>query len=276
MTDFNRHHAGEHTVMPNWLLNDYSDTHEHLQSEMKKNPSQKPLCYDRSTFVDGSLCLFFSADGKFQPMPWDFYLQCYFVWLPHLLVSKITCLACGLACKKTNTGGTVYLRNHGWPKASRWVVDLKQCLFIIGYCYSCGNDLCKKTYQSWSPAILTTLPCALAAQFTHYHSGLTDHVVAVPFANMIHTNHICYYKQLHLQDLKMIYACLHSPFSFMVKYEPFGLFGDWDGYAGFTPSPKYFCQLYVNLLTVHAPEIEQYTAIYLQGFWILITALRYL
>jgi hypothetical protein len=124
--------------------------------------------------------------------------------------------------------------------------------------------------------LLAILPHSLSMQFTHhltYCCGLTDCVVAlmyafflhgigpVPFANMIHTMHIHHYEKLHLQYREMICVQLKSTIMAMIgKLKPSSLSADQDGYAGFTPSAKYFWDFYVNFISSHASEIDQYTA----------------
>lgn len=262
----------QRSATPQWLAQDYADTRERLAAEMKKNASKKPTCYERGSFVDGCPFPFFTAESKIQCTPRDFYRPSYFVWLPHLLVKRIPCPACKAAQREP----VPLLRCNGWPKRPRRVVDLEDCIFVIGYRYNCTHQDCRKTYQSWSPALLSVLPPAVSAQFTHhltYRSGLTDRLVALmrgcflhgigpgPFANMIRTNHIRRYEQLHLQYLEMVNARLQSSFvNLLAKFAPFGLFDDRDGYAGFIPSANYFRQFYVRFLQSHASEIDQYTS----------------
>ncbi|KAF8633831.1 hypothetical protein AX17_004351 [Amanita inopinata Kibby_2008] len=145
----------------------------------------------------------------------------------------------------------------------------------MGYRYSCGHSECKKTYLSWSPALISALPQSVQLQFpfhlTH-RSGLSDQVVSmlrgdflhgigpVPFANTIRVNHIRRFEKLHLQYLEMIYERAQSGAAqFLPKFEPFGEFGDRDGYAGFVPSPQYFRNFYVRFILSHAQEMDQYT-----------------
>lgn len=265
----------ERSVMPKWLYDDYADTRERLADEIRNNTSKRPTCYERSTFIDGSPSPFFAADHKFQPTPELFYRPHYFVWLPHLLVARIPCPGCTETQQKSPTGGAPLLQARGWVRAPRHVVDLEECVYIIGHRYMCGT--CKKSYQSWSPVLLAALPRSLAMEFpfhlTH-RSGLTDSVVALmrasfqhgigpgPFAEMVRTNHIRHYEKLHLQYLEMVYARLHSATAkFLAKFRPFGLFDDCDGYAGFTPSPHYFRNFYVIYISSHAGEMDQFTAL---------------
>jgi hypothetical protein len=260
--------------MPRWLSSDYADARERLTAKMKKNPSGRPTCYDRHTFIDGTPYHFFVADHKFQPSPEDFYRPRYFVWLPHLFARRIPCPACLKSNRRTSDNDTIYLRQKGWPASPRHVVDLHECIYIIGYRYSCGNKECLKTYQSWSTSLLAALPHSLSANFTFhltYRSGLSDQVVALmqasfqhgigpgPFSEMIRTFHICKHEYLHQQYPEMVYIRLRSPAGRLLgKFQPFSLFNDQDGYAGFTPCANYFRQFYVKYIASHAAEMDQH------------------
>ncbi|TCD61520.1 hypothetical protein EIP91_008291 [Steccherinum ochraceum] len=82
-----------------------------------------------------------------------------------------------------------------------------------------------------------------------------------PFADMIRTNHIRRYEKLHLLYLEFIYRKLHSPFSEKLSgFVPFPTFSDRTGYAGFTPSPNYFRDFYINMTRARATEMDQVTA----------------
>jgi hypothetical protein len=166
-----------------------------------------------------------------------------------------------------------FLTPNGFSKSPRRVVDVDENIYIIGHRYYCR--VCRKSYQSWSPALLAALPPALAMQFTYhltYHSGLTDRVVSlmrgcflqgvgpVPFSKMIQMNHIRHYEQHHLWYLETIYARSFLPLAFMGNFEPFSTFNDRNGYAGYTPSPRYFRDFYVRYVNSYAEEIDQYTA----------------
>jgi hypothetical protein len=258
------------------LKQHYADTRERLTSEMAKNPSRRPTCYDRGTFNDSSSAAFFATARKFQPTPEEFYSPNYFVWLPHLLVSKIPCPSCLAAKRNAEKGGVQYLHAKGWPNTPRRVVDLEECIYVIGYRYACPQTACRKSYLSWSPDFLSSLPRSVSLHFTHhltYRSGLTDRVVSLmrasfqhgigpgPFAEMIRTQHIRRYEQLHLHYLETVYIHLRSSTAhFLLNFKPFGLFDDRDGYAGFTPSPNYFWDFYVNFISSHAAEMDQHMA----------------
>ncbi|TFK55407.1 hypothetical protein OE88DRAFT_1804266 [Heliocybe sulcata] len=264
------------SAMPTWLLQDYADMREKLQAQIRRNPSKRPTCYDHGTFLDGSPYAFFTADRKHQPEPRDFYSPGYFVWLPHLLGPRIPCANCAAAGRRQGDGSPILLRSHGFPKAPRRIVDVDHCIYVIGYRYRCAHAQCKKTFSSWSPGVLTALPRALACQFDFhltYRGGLTDRVVALmrscflhgmgptPFANLIRTHHIRRYEKLHEQYLEAVLARLQTPFTaYLTKFQPFGLFDDRNGYAGFTPSPNYFRQFYIQYIDSHVPEMDQYSA----------------
>lgn len=70
-----------------------------------------------------------------------------------------------------------------------------------------------------------------------------------------------HFEQLHLQYLETILIRAQSATGhFLSKFEPFGLFDNRNGYAGFTPSPTYFRNFYVRFISSHAPEIDQHMA----------------
>jgi hypothetical protein len=48
--------------------------------------------------------------------------------------------------------------------------------------------------------------------------------------------------------------------SLLTLFEPFGLFNDRDGYAGFTPSAHYFREFYVHYISSHASAMDQHMA----------------
>ena len=264
----------ERSAMPNWLKTDYADTRERLVHEIKSNPSRMPTCYERNMFFDGAVSPFFRSHRKFQPTPEDFYLPCYFVWIPHLLAGRIPCPSCCSAGRKSTKGTTIFLQARGWPKAPRRVVDLDRCIFVIGHRYACIHPDCKKTYQSWSPSLLSALPRSVSMHFTHhltYRGGITDNLAALlrdcflhcmgpdPFANMIRTHHIRRYELLKLQYLELIYARLRSSGQLLLaNFQPFSSFDDRDGFAGFSPSANYFRTFYVKFITAHAPVMDQY------------------
>jgi len=231
-----------------WLADNYADIQECFIRGMHVNLSGKPTYYDRKTFVDGCTTSFFAVNEHFAPEPEQFYHSSYFVWLPHLLVGHITCPNCVACSHHDDNGQPIKICSLGWPKAPYCIVDLYWCIYLINYWYYCWH--CRKTYASWSPALLSALPWALRLKFlfhlTH-HGGLLDQVVAllwhsflhgigpVPFANMPRINHICYYEHLQLEYLETVYAQMHSAAArFLPCFWPLvGEFANQDGYAGF-------------------------------------------
>ncbi|KAM6501786.1 hypothetical protein JOM56_001763 [Amanita muscaria] len=264
--------------MPTWLSKNYADLRERLSREMQKNGSKMPTCYDRHTFMDSSPFPYFAAQKTYGLKPESMYQPTYFVWLPHLLTGKtgIPCPNCLAASRKDERGGLIKLHAWSFTKAPRRVVDVDQCLEVVGYRYSCGHQECKKMYTSWSPALLSALPRALALQFPFhltYRGGLSDQVVSMlrssfnhgigplPFANMIRINHIRRYEQLHLQYLELIYARERAPYArYLPQFEPFGEFSDRDGYAGFEMD-QYTSMLSSELLQIdHSFKVLKHVA----------------
>jgi len=161
------------SVMPKWLGQEYADHHERLTAEIRKNASQKPTCYEQGSFISGPSYLFFSAWEKAQPSPGLFYAPRFEVWIPHLIMkSRIPCPSCASASRLGHDGQIIFLCAQGWPKAPRRVVDLNQCIYVIGYRYYCPHQSCKKMYLSWSPALLSALPRAVSMLFTHHQMGM--------------------------------------------------------------------------------------------------------
>lgn len=241
---------------------------------MRKSPRKRPRCYEAGTFVDGSPYPYFAAEYRQRPQPRHLYSPSYFIWLPHVLVNRIPCPACVAAGRCGKNKSPICLRVLGWPKSPCRVVDIEKNIYIVGHRYRCVQDDCKKTYQSWSPSLLRVLPPALALQFTHrltYRGGLTDRVATLmrscfqqgtgptPFAEMLQTFHYRHYDNLHLQYLQMVKIRKESPiFKLMGQLPAFGLFNDRNGYAGFVPSPLYFCMFYERFMDQHAEEMDQH------------------
>ena len=184
---------------------------------MGKNPSCLPFCYDHNMFYEGNENPFLAAWKTFQLSAGVFHQPCFFIWLPHLLVDRIPCPSCCETGQWPAKGPMAYLQRHGFAKQPHQAVDIDQIVYIIGYYYLCGN--CCKSYQSWSPSILSILPPAVAHQFQFhltYHSGLTERLATLlreafwagtglqQFTTMIESFHYCRYDVLQCQFLEMI------------------------------------------------------------------------
>ncbi|KAG6877083.1 hypothetical protein C0992_010900, partial [Termitomyces sp. T32_za158] len=61
------------TSLPAWLKERYADTRERLVSEMAKNTSCQPTCYDRGMFMDEPPSSWFTTAKKVQPSPSDYF-----------------------------------------------------------------------------------------------------------------------------------------------------------------------------------------------------------
>ena len=263
------------TSIPTWLISEYKDICEQLRVEMRTSNSRKPACYDAGQFFLNPKNPFFATANQFQISPTVFYRPRYFIWLPHLFV-KIPCPSCKKAGRTRADGSAPMLYLLGWPRAPRRVVDIEFCIYIFGYRYNCNHGDCKETFQSWSSAILDVLPRPLAAQFTFhltFRCGLTDRLVALlrssfqrglgptPFSEMIRNFHIRYYELLQIQYLEMVKVRYYGSSSmFLAKHVRFSSWNDKNGYAGYTPSGRYFRAFYDNFIEAHACEIDQYTA----------------
>ena len=81
-----------------------------------------------------------------------------------------------------------------------------------------------------------------------------------PFAQILRTNHLRRYEQLHLQYLEFLYTRHSTPLHFTGRFQPFSTYNDQNGYAGYTPLGRYIRDFYVQFMESHAKEIDQYTA----------------
>jgi hypothetical protein len=267
--------SNSRTSIPLWLTEKYKDLLEQLKQEINSNSSRQPSCYDRNQFTITPKNPIFAAAHQVQPSLTLFYEPEWFIWLPHLF-GTIPCPACKASNRQTTNGNTVMLRCHGWPNAPRRVVDIEYTSYIVGYRYQCAQ--CRKTYQSWSPAILRVLTPSLASQFTFqltYRCGITSRLMAylracfqrgvgpTPFAEMIRTFHIRRYEQLASLYYELIALRLNSPLQLwgqLPKHQRFGAWNDRGGYAGYVPSGRYFGGLYNLFIESHSNEIDQHMA----------------
>ncbi|KAK2464000.1 hypothetical protein APHAL10511_003944 [Amanita phalloides] len=258
--------------IPLWLIDNYRDLCERLRTEMKQNASRQPSAYDAGQFMMVPKNPMFAAARTNHLSPRLFYEPHYFLWLPHLF-NRIPCPACKATQRKNDNGSPVMLRLLGWPQAPRRVVDIDLTLYIVGYWYYCGQGDCRKTYQSWSSAIMDVLPPVVAAQFPFcltYRCGVTDRLIALlcssfqyghgprPFAEMIRSFHIRRYEQLMLQYYELVRMRKDSTLSGLLpKHLRFGAWDDRAGYAGYVPSGHYFGALYNLVIENHAKQIDQ-------------------
>lgn len=261
------------STMPTWLHDEYVDARTRLQSEIVK--TGRPVCYENGQFTMTAPPLVFSRVVPYEIEPIDFYRPQFFVWLPHLL-QRIPCPECKDTKRRTKQGQPVMLRVLGWPKQPRRVVDIEHLVFIIGHRYRCAHDECKKTFQSWSPAIMRVLPPPLVTLFPFhltYRCGLMERLVGVlrtsfqrgigpsPFAKYIWTMHIRYYEQLHIAYLETVRQRMQASASGLLPSNcPFPRWNDPSGYAGYVSSHRYFRAFYDSLIELHAAEMDQHMA----------------
>ncbi|KAG2133034.1 hypothetical protein DEU56DRAFT_739210 [Suillus clintonianus] len=261
------------STMPTWLHDEYVDARTRLQSEIAK--TGRPACYEHGQFTMTAPPLVFSRVVPYKIEPIDFYRPHFFVWLPHLL-QRIPCPECKDAKRHTKQGQPVMLRVLGWPKQPRRVVDMEHLVFIIGHRYRCVHDECKKTFQSWSPAIMRVLPPPLVALFPFhltYRCGLAERLIGVlrtsfqggigpsPFSKYIRTMHIRHYEQLHVAYLETVRQRMQASASGLLpSSRPFPRWNDPSGYAGYVPSHRYFRAFYDSLIELHAAEMDQHMA----------------
>ena len=143
-----------HTRLPMWLAENYKATCTMLQEEMGRGSKRQLVCYNNGTFFLPCHNVFFESLKQYQLSPQLFYQPHYFVWIPHLF-QQIPCLACAVAGRKAACDGSiVMLWPHSFPQSPHCVIDIKDHIYIISYCYQCGHKDCRKSYQSWSPLIL--------------------------------------------------------------------------------------------------------------------------
>ncbi|KAJ8582357.1 hypothetical protein M405DRAFT_876164 [Rhizopogon salebrosus TDB-379] len=269
------------STMPLWLDAQYKAVEETLKKEIKQSTRSPPMpkCYEQQRLWVGDaspfLTLLTQQNSAVEPS--IFHRPTFFVWLPHcLLGDRIPCPQCKSTNRVTDQGKPVFLQRLGWIGKPRRVVDVDRNIYIIGYRYACVNLTCRKTYRSWSPAILGVLPTAVAMQFPFqltYRSGLSNSLVSllhssiragigpVPFAQMLQSFHYRRFDELHLQYLELVHDRYKScPKQFWVRKRAFGLFSDRSGYAGFVPSAGYLCRFYDMLIEQWSPEMKQFIA----------------
>lgn len=261
------------STIPTWLADEYADARTRLDTEIAK--AGRPLCYQNGQFMMTAAPLVFARPTPHQIEPIDFYRPRFFVWLPHLF-HRIPCPACNAARRRTASGQPVMLRILSWPKRPRRVVDIEHLVFIIGHRYYCGHGDCKKTYQSWSPAILNSIPAPLASQFSFHlthRCGLSDRMVAIlrasfqrgigphPFAEIVRRMHLRFYELRHLEYLETVRQRAQSTAAgLLARHLPFPRWGDPSGYGGYTPSHRYFRGFYDAMIERHAGDIDQHMA----------------
>lgn len=250
----------------------YRETRERLRTEMATKPSKMPSCYEAGQFSIPPKNPLFTTSAHHQITPKSFFMPEFFVWLPHVLGGKIPCPECKKARRTyAKKGGEVMLQHHSWPKAPRRVVDIDRVIYIIGYRYFCGQ--CKRTYLSWSPAILDVLPPALVAEFRFHltrRSGVTDGLFSLlrlafqrglgptPFAALIRTLHIRRFEKLQVQYYELVNMRIRSSIApLLEKHQRFGAWDDREGYGGYVPSGRYFSNLYNMVIEGHSSEIDQ-------------------
>ncbi|KAG1786521.1 uncharacterized protein HD556DRAFT_1506943 [Suillus plorans] len=230
-------------TMPTWLADEYADACTHLDSEIAK--IGRPVCYESGQFTMTAPPLVFSRVVPFEIEPLDFYRPHFFIWLPHLF-QHIPCPNCKDMNRRSKRGQPVILCVLGWPQQPRRIVDLEHLVFIIGHRYYCGHEECKKTFQSWSPAILQAIPLPLAALFPFhltYRCGLTDRL------------------QLHVQYLETVRLRMQASASGLLPpHRPFPRWNDPSGYAGYVPTHRFFRCFYNSLTERHASEMDQHMA----------------
>ncbi|KAG1883234.1 hypothetical protein F4604DRAFT_1901637 [Suillus subluteus] len=158
---------------------------------------------------------------------------------------RIPCPNCKDANWQSKRGQPVMLCVLGWPQQPQRVVDLEHLVFIIRHQYYCGHEECKKTFQSWSSAILQAIPPLLAALFPFhltYQSGLTDRL-------------------LHIQYLETVRQRMQASASGLLPpHQPFPRWNDPSGYAGYVPTHRFFRSFYNSLIERHAVEMDQHMA----------------
>ncbi|THH17937.1 hypothetical protein EUX98_g9038 [Antrodiella citrinella] len=249
--------TGQHaprSTMPTWLITDYKDRCTQLGTEIRRNISKRPTCYEQGQFEITPKLPIFYTQGVHQITPAMFYQPRYFVWHPHHFC-KILCPPCKAAGRKLQNGMPVTLALCEWPRAPRRVVDVEHNLYIIGYRYQCTQ--CKKRYKSWSPAVMKQLPPPVVMQFkfhlTH-RSGLSPS----PFAALIRNLHRGYYEDLVLQYYEQVKIRHESAAGqILALHSRFGDCDDCNGYADYVPSGRYFRGFYDNFIESHAKELDQ-------------------
>ncbi|TFY77147.1 hypothetical protein EWM64_g6866 [Hericium alpestre] len=228
--------------LPTWLPKEYREICATLHTEMENSPQGWPACYEASSFYHKvGKNPFFVLLTRSQLDHMMFWRPRYFVWFPHLF-QQIPCPECLAAGRCMVRAGILTLSPYTIPKGPQHVYDVTDHVYIIGQRYHCQHSDCKKTYQSWSPAVLNVIPPVLAAQFTFhlsYRSGLTDNLAMLlrsnfqcgtgpaSFSEMIRTFHIRRWEQLLQQYLEMVYSRADAvSVGLIALHETFGEWND--------------------------------------------------
>ncbi|KAF9231664.1 hypothetical protein BU15DRAFT_82124 [Melanogaster broomeanus] len=266
------------STMPLWLDRRCKEVEQMLKVEIQQSTSSpaRPKCYEQGRFWvwDESPLLMLMRRQSYVLEPDVFHRPSFFVWLPHcLLGDRIPCPQCRDNDRLTANGKTVFLQKFGWIGRARRVIDIDRNIYVVGYRYRCALSECRKTYRSWSPAILDVIPPAIAMQFPFqltYRSGLTTRLAELlrssiragigpaPFAEMLQSFHYQRFDELHLQYLELIYSRYKAcPEQFWVRKQSFGSFGDREGYAGFVPTHAYLRCFYDMVIEQCSSELKQ-------------------
>lgn len=270
--------SSSRSTMLLWLSVSYKVVEMMLKKEIKQSTRTPPMpkCYEQQRLWVGDASPFLTllTQPNIAVEPSIFHQPAFFVWLPHCLLGDcIPCPQCKANNELTNQGKPVFLQRLGWIGKPRHVVYVAQNVYIIGYCYNCVHPGCRKTYQSWSSAILNVLPAPVAMQFPFqltYRCGLSNSLISllhssiragigpVPFMQMLQSFHYEHFHNLHLQYLELVHDRYKScPKQFWVHKQAFGLFSDRNGYAGFVPSAGYLRRFYDMIIEQRLTEMKQ-------------------
>ncbi|KAG1847003.1 hypothetical protein DFJ58DRAFT_843319 [Suillus subalutaceus] len=270
--------SSSRSTMPLWLSESYKVVETMLKKEIKQSTRTPamPKCYEQQRLWVGDASPFLTllTQPSIAVEPSIFHQPAFFVWLPHcLLGDRIPCPQCKASNELTKQGKPVFLQRLGWIGKPRRAVDVARNVYIIGYRYSCVHPGCRKTYRSWSSAILNVLPAPVAMQFPFQltyrsvlsnslvlllHSSIRAGIGPVPFMQMLQSFHYENFDNLRLQYLELVHDRYKScPKQLWVRKQAFGSLGDRNGYAGFVPSAGYLRRFYDTIIERRSTEMKQ-------------------
>ncbi|KAH6903570.1 hypothetical protein BKA70DRAFT_1433610 [Coprinopsis sp. MPI-PUGE-AT-0042] len=145
-------------AQPNWLLTLFAAI---IKSMNEKDTNGVPVLYScNQTFWVEPPAAWFLLNNGGPISPQRIFQPQFFVWDPQAVFKNLSCPS----CKNT-------LHRHSAMSRPRWVVDISNSFWLIGYRYRCRHcqhpRTGKKTvtWRSWDPKILSVLPPALAEEF---------------------------------------------------------------------------------------------------------------
>jgi len=257
----------KHHLLPPWLLVEFNLVKKELE-----NPNGTPSLYSQDqTFWRRRPSPYFILQRN-AILPSDLYDLDFFIWDPKSHYKVLACPDCGHT-----------LHRHGIISCPRRVVDIRSSFWLIGFRYRCPqcrnvtSNKCTKTWKSWDPRIIASLPLPLAAEFpahlTHragiskslfswMRSCLQSGMGSKQFADALLVQHLLRYDELHLQYVDCLVSRKGLAQWRGQKYKSFLPFDNTsdDGLHGYVPSAQWLRDIYDNYIEEHRDELNQHMA----------------